>query len=184
MERELEGTNLRRIRVHTREGYVEGDLATNESVSTLHYLNVVAVTRDYLPLQPPLVTSADWFLDDAPLEIALESVLFVAELSDYRPADGDPNAAKLYTPIPVRLRVNRYTVDGQVHVPAGAEPVDRLNHSRHAFVAMTSASVLGPDAEFGAGFVALNRSHVSAVQTVAEEDVDPAMVADESLVRV
>ncbi|ANM31752.1 hypothetical protein ABI59_22620 [Acidobacteria bacterium Mor1] len=180
MERELEGQALRKIRVHTRDGYIEGELATNESTSTLHYLNVTNSTRSFLPLQPPLTTSQDWFLDDTSLQIAMDSVLFVVELTDYRPPSGDPSAAALYSVSPVRVRIGNYTIDGEVHVPPQGTPVDRLNYERHPFVAITSASVLGPDAQFAAAFVAVNRAYIAGIQEIVEAEVDTAAVSGET----
>ncbi len=180
MERELDGRARRRIRVHTRDGYVEGELSTNESTSTLHYLNVTTSTRSFLSIQPPLTTSQDWFLDDTALQLSMDSVLFVVELSDFKPPQGDPTAASMYSVAPVRVRIGSYTIDGDVHVPPQGTPADRLNYERHPFVAMTSASVIGPDVQFAAAFVAVNRGYISGIQEIVLDEVETATVSSET----
>jgi hypothetical protein len=173
MQRELEGPQKRRIRVHTAHGHVEGILNTSAGVSTMHYLNVVSSSQSFLTLQPPLACPHDWLSPDGPAAIATDSILFVVELSDFVPRPGDPHEAAQFRRTPVRLRLAQFVVDGFVHVAPGGTAISRLNHDRHPFLALTSVSVIGPDDEITAPFIAANLRYVAAVQEIVPETEIP-----------
>ena len=48
-------------------------------------------------------------------------------------------------------------------------PLLRFNQDTHPFIAVTSASVVGPDTRFEAPFLAIKRSHILAVQPIDRE---------------
>lgn len=176
MQRELEGPEARRVRVCTTNGSVEGMIRTNSGVSTMHYLNVAASTHDFLTLHPPLACSADWLFEDGPTAVATDSILFVTELSDFTPRPGDPREAAQFRRVPVRLRLADHIVDGFVHVAPGVQPIARITGDRHPFMALTVASVMGPETQFAAPFLAANRRYITAVQEIARELEAPAGV--------
>jgi len=176
MQRELEGPERRRIRVHTSHGYVEGFLNTSGGVSTMHYLNVVSTSQSFLTLQPPLTCPHDWLSPDEPAAIATDSILFVAELTSFIPRPGDPHEAAQFQRKPVRLRLDQYVVDGFVHVAPGGNVISRLNHDRHPFLALTSVSVIGPEDEMAMSFIAANRRYIAAVQQIAPEMEVPEQI--------
>ena len=169
MQRELEGTEGRRVRVYTHHGSVEGLLRTNSGVSTMHYLNVAASTNPFLTLRPPLACSQDWMFDDAALALSMDSILFVTELSEYLPRPGDPREASRFQRVPIRLRLADFVVDGHIHVPNGSNPIHRLNQDRHPFIALTVVSVMGPEQQFATSFLAANRRYITAVQQIIGE---------------
>lgn len=177
MQRELEGSEGRRIRVYTLHGSVEGMLRTNSGVSTMHYLNVAAATYPFLTLRPPLTRSPDWMFDDAALAVAMDSVLFVTEMSEYVPRPGDPREAAQFQRVPIRMRLADFVVDGFMHVPRGSNPIYRLNQDRHAFIALTVVSVIGPAEQFAASFLAANRRYINAVQQIIGEFEAPKEIS-------
>jgi hypothetical protein len=176
MQRELEGSEERRVRVHTLQGSVEGSLQTNSGISTTHYLNVAAATHRFLPLRPPLTCSQDWVFDDATLAVAMDSILFVTEMSKYEPRPGDPQKAAQFQRVPVRLRLAGFVVDGHVYVPKGTNPLHRLNQDRHPFFALTVVSVMGPREQFATSYLAAHRRHVAAIQQILGELEPPRKI--------
>ena len=173
MQRELEGSEGRRIRVYTQHGSVEGQLRTNSGVSTMHYLNVAATTHPFLSLRPPLACSQDWMFEDSTLAVAMDSILFVTELSEYQPSAGDAREAAQFERVPIRLRLSDFVIDGHIHVPRGSNPIHRLNQDRHPFIAMTVVSVMGPREQFATSFLAASRRHVTAIQPILGEPGPP-----------
>ena len=169
MERELEGRQGRQVRVHTTHGTIEGRISTNPGISTLHFVNVVATSQNFFTVHPPVRCDPEGAFEEGALAVAAESILFLVELSDYVPRPGDPEEAARFTRASVRLQVADHLLEGFVHVPPGGDPIARLNQDRHPFIALTSASVLGPESEFAAPFVAVNRSYILAVQHVRQE---------------
>jgi hypothetical protein len=53
------------------------------------------------------------------------------------------------------------------------DPVMVLNQERMSFLALTAASVVAPDFELAARFLAVNPSHVLAAQTMSPAEADP-----------
>ena len=111
--------------------------------------------------------------------MAINSVLFVQEVSEYKPVPGDPAAAAAYERRAIRLSVGDYAVEGFLHVPRGANPMARLNQDVHAFFALSSVSVLGPNVQFAAPFLAIKRSKVLAFQAVGIEAENDEAVEQE-----
>ena len=169
MQRELDGSHGRRLRLVTRHGQVEGQLRTNPHVSTLHYLNVTAMSQSLVVLHPPIEPSSGWNIAEGALALSIDSVLFAQEMSEYKPIPGDPAAAAKYGRCAIRLNVGDYAVEGFLHLPPGTDPFTRLNQDRHAFFALSAVSVMGPDAQFAAPFLAIKRSEVIAIQSLENE---------------
>ena len=169
MQRELDGSDERRLRLVTGHGYVDGQLRANAGVSTLHYLNVSAATQAFVVVQPPIQTHPEWGIESGELALSVSSILFVQELSKFVPVPGDRQAAAQFRRSPVRLNVGDYSVEGFVHLPPGGDAFSRLNNDRHPFFALSSASILGPDTQFSAAFLAVKRDKVLALQSVADE---------------
>jgi hypothetical protein len=183
MQRELDGFDNRRLRLVTRHGQVEGQLRTNSNVSTLHYLNVAAMSRDFIVIQPPIESSTGWSVGDGDLALSIDAVIFAQEVSEYTPVPGDPVAAAEYERRAIRLNIHEYAVEGLLHLPPGANPIARLNQDRHAFFALSSVSVAGPDVRFAAPFLAIKRSEVIAVQAIGHEaELDRAVESEFSTI--
>jgi hypothetical protein len=164
MQRELEGTDDRRIRIQTIYGAVEGTLRTSAGISTLHYLNVMSTTQKFITLRPPLVCSEDWSSEKGPLAFSTDSILFVVELSDFLPPRGVPQEAAQYQRSPVRVRIAEFIIDGFVHVQPGKTPISRVIQDPHPFIALTSVEVSGPGGPFEVPFMAACHRHIVAVQ--------------------
>ncbi len=58
-------------------------------------------------------------------------------------------------------------VEGLIHVPPGTRPLDFLNRSTEAFIAVTSATVHLGDQVEQVGFLAVNKAHIISVRDLA-----------------
>ena len=131
-------------------------------------------TDAFRTIQSPRVQDG-WDVEDAPLAIHRDSILFVMETKDAPPLPSNRAAtldAARHTRAALRLRMGEFVLEGFVHVPPGGTPLSRLFHDRHAFMAFTSVTVTGPNGTVEAPFVAVNRAHVSSAQEVAREAVE------------
>jgi len=152
--------------VHTLHGQVEGMLQTSAGISTMHYLNVLSTSQELVTVKPPLACPDGWLSPDGPAAIATDAILFVVELSEFVPRPGDPREAAQFRRVPVRLRLGPFVVEGFVHVAPGGDVISRLLQTRHPFLALTSVSVMGPESELTAPFIAANRRYIAAVQEI------------------
>ena len=180
MQKKLDESRGRRLRLVTRHGHVEGLLLANPHVSTLHYLNVTAVSQSFVVMHPPIEPSSGWNIAEGALALSIDTVLFVQEVSEYPRIPGDPVVAADYERCAIRMNVGDYAVEGFLHLPLGSNPIARLNQDRHAFFALSAVSVMGPDAQFAAPFLAINRSEVIAIQTVRNDTLLDKSVDAES----
>ena len=171
MQRELDGGDERRLRLITPHGHIDGTLRTNRGVSTLHYLNVLSSSNDFVVVHEPVEADSRLMLDRSDVAVAVDSVLLVQELTERKPTPGDPAAAARYQRSPVRLRVGDYSLEGFIHHPPGVDPISRVNTDRQPFFAMSSVSVMGPHLQTSAAFLAVRRSEVLLVQQ-SRDDVN------------
>lgn len=169
MQRELE--DERRLRLVTPHGHIDGALRANPAVSTLHHLNVLSASSDFVVVHAPIEADERLQLDDGDLAVAVSSIVLVQELTERRPTPGDPVAAAQFLRSPIRLRVGDYALEGFIHHPPGVDPIARVNSDRHPFFAMSSVSVIGPHLQTSAGFLAVKRSEVLLVQESRENDL-------------
>ena len=163
----------RRIRIETERGTIDGVLAVASILRTLDDLNLTG--KDFITLDEPVTSGPGWNFDSDILALNKRSILFVQELSN--PPRRNSNLAGTYSRASVRLRVGAYEIEGFLHVPPGGDCLKRLNQNSHAFVSLTSVSVIGPDAQFATPFLAVNRRHILAAQEIYHGDhvVDPAL---------
>ena len=151
----------RPVRIDTVHGTVEGILEVSAILRTLDDLNVVA--KNFVMVHRPQLSGSSWCFDAAALAINKQSILMVQELAE--PAfKSKKGFSGMFARAPVRLRVGHFDVEGLVHVPAGGNPMTRLNQQGHPFLALTSASVVGEETQTGVPFLAVNRSHILAAQ--------------------
>ena len=169
MERELEGVDERRLRLITPYGHIDGTLRTNRGVSTLHYLNVLATSSDFVVVHDPIEGDPGLLLEESELGVAMRSIILVQEITERKPIPGDPVAAARYVRSPIRLRVGEYALEGFIHHAVGVDPITRVNNDRHTFFAMSSVSIVGPEFQSSAAFLAVRRSEVLLVQESREE---------------
>jgi hypothetical protein len=161
---------IRRVRIETTHGPIEGSIRIGPRARTLDDLNQEA--RDFVILRDPELKTNGWSPGRQPLAISKATVLFVTEVSDFIPG-GDVRGGE-YTRASMTLVVGDFVIRGFVHLPPGGDPLLRLNQQHRSFLALTSASVVGPHAQFAAGFIAVNRSHVSTAQGMDEASLTTA----------
>jgi hypothetical protein len=157
----------RPVLIHTLRGAVEGWLDASPRARTLDLLNR---SRRFVAVENAEVAASDWSFENGRLDINKEQILFVAELTDDPPATDDRVDAVHFNRNPVSLRLADFDVRGYLHARGRVDPALQLSRSREPFLAMTSASVVGPDFELAAGFIAVNPTHVLAVQPMAPAD--------------
>lgn len=167
--------NERGVRIQTTEGRIEGNLRIATRLRTLDDLNLVS--KRLVTLYSAHAEETNWPFDPGQVSINKASVLFVQELGT--PTVQTGVSFGRFTRSPVRLRVGAFDIQGFVHVPPGGMAMKRLDQDNHPFVSLTSVLVSGPDGEFTAPFLAVNRSHIIAAQEVEHpvEEAEPLAAA-------
>ena len=165
MDLAMEGHTERTVRIETVQGSIEGLLLISDLQRTLDDLNMVS--KAFLVVHSPVLDGTGWLFRDDPLSVNKSNILFLAELSP--PAGGKTETFVDFTRAPVRLRVGAFDIEGTVHVPPHGDPLLRFNQDTHPFIALTAGSVVGPDTQFEAPFLAVRRSHVLAVQPMEHQ---------------
>jgi len=170
-----QGSEYRRLRLVTRQGHVDGNALVNPRIATLRYLNVTAATQNFIVMTPPIEPSEGWHIADGALAMSIDSLLFVQELTQCK-YPSDRAAAALYERCAIRLSVGEYAVEGYLHMPPGSNPISRLNQNNHPFFALSAVSVIGPNTQFAAPFLAIKRTEVIALQAVgSSHNLDEAV---------
>lgn len=161
----------RPVRLYTDRGIVQGTLRISGMLRTLDDLNLAS--RAFVALQQADATATGWGFDPGPLAVQRQAVLFVVEDEDC--PRGPSRGGAGFSRAPVRLRVGEFDIDGFVHVPPGGAPLARIQQGGSPFLAVTSASIAGPDTQLAAGFVAVNRHRIVAAQAafVSEQAAAP-----------
>jgi len=149
----------RPVLIHTLVGSIEGSLTVNPFVRTLDYLNLA---QRFLPLECEAIEGLPSF-GPGRIGVNKELVLFIAELTDDAP--GAPRAEALhFSRRAVGLRLADCEIEGYMHLRGIQDPIALLNHHPHEFVALTSASVVGPNLELASTFLAINPAFVTTVR--------------------
>ena len=150
----------RTVRIETLDGSIEGMLLASALHRTLDHLN--RITKAFLTVHSSVLDGTSWSFPDGPLSVNKGNILFLVELSE--PDGGEAHKLVDLARAPVRFRVGAFDIEGFIHVPPTGDPLLRMNQHIHPFVALTSASVVGPDAEFECPFLAVKTSQVLAAQ--------------------
>lgn len=169
------GPESRRIHMGTLHGTIEGDLRVSQRLRTLDLLNRNGAR--FIRLHDPRVTSASWHLGASAACVNPSFVFWVAEVTALRPA-GTHRAAPLQRRSGVRLCLPDCEILGFLHTPELGDPILRLNQETTPFFALTSASMIGPDLELAAAFLAVNRANVFAAEAFADPAEDLGEVDD------
>lgn len=149
----------RPVLIHTLVGSIEGSLTVNPFVRTLDYLNLA---QRFVPVECEELEGLPSF-GPGRIGVNKELVLFIAELAD--DAAGTPRVEAMhFSRRPVGLRLADCEVEGYMHLRGIQDPIALLNHHPHEFVALTSASVVGPNFELAATFLAINPAFVTTVR--------------------
>jgi hypothetical protein len=178
MEKEIDGREKRFVRIQTIHGVIEGCVLTGPQIRTLDDLNMFS--RKFLRVEEAVVTSPTWSFRPGTIGINTSSILFVIERSKFKKKSGKRVEAARFNRAAVLLRVGDFDIQGFVHVPGRGDILTRLNRDKYPFMALTSASVIGPDSELAAPFLAVNRSHVMAAQDMGQEEEEPAAILEEA----
>jgi len=158
----------RKLRVQTTRGCIEGRMQTSPVVRTLDDLNVVA--RNFVTLHGARALSGEWSLEGGPVALAKSSILYVCEVDEPAPQSRIiKEGARLFRS-PILLWLAEFSIRGFLHVPAGGSAMARLNQQSHAFIAVTSCSVVGPDTELAVPFLAVNREQVIAAEEMRHDE--------------
>ncbi len=179
MDQATEGRTERTVRIETLDGSVEGLLQVSVLFRTLDQLN--KGTNAFLTVHSPVLDGTGWgAFPDGPVSVNKANILFLSELSE--PTGGQPEKFVDCTRAAVRLRVGAFDIEGFVYVsPRGdGDPLLRFNQDAFSFIALTSASVVGPDKQFEASFLAVRRSHILAVQPIEHQAPELATVSESS----
>jgi hypothetical protein len=163
----------RLISVQTTAGRVEGSLRIAARLRTLDDLNLVS--KNLVALRSARPDDETWSFSEGELSIHKASIVFVHELD--APSVQSGVSFGRFTRSAVRLKVGAFDIQGFVHVPPGGVAIKRLDQGNHPFVSLTSVLVSGPDGEFTAPFLAVNRNHIIA----AQEAQQPADSEEEAL---
>ncbi len=167
---------IRRVRIHTATGTVDGSLRASPMLRTLDELNLVS--RNFLTVHDPDLSASSLELTGKSISINRASILFVHELSG-SPTTSGKKVGGTFTRAAVQIQLGEFEVEGFLHVPPGGDVMKRLNHTQHPFLSLTSVSVLGRDTHFATPFLALNFSHILAAQEVVT--VDPEVDSEDDV---
>jgi len=177
MDNESDGRERRQVHVQTIHGAIEGYVETGARIRTLDDLNMFS--RKFLRIEDAVVSSNVWSFDSGTIGVNSSAILFVIERTRFKRKPGKRVEAARFNRAAVRLCVGEYEIQGFLHVPGRGDVLTRLNRDKYPFIALTSASVVGPDSEFAAPFLAVNLEHVMAAQEILEESQEqPALHAD------
>ncbi len=176
MENEIQGREKREVLIQTIHGAIEGWLTTGKQIRTLDDLNMFS--RKFLRVDEAEIASSAWTFSPGTIGINTSSILFVIERSKFKRKSDKRVEAARFNRAAVMLRVGQFDIQGFVHVPGRGDILTRLNRDKYPFIALTSASVMGPDSEIAAPFLAVNRSHIMAAQEINQEEVEPAAIME------
>lgn len=170
MNDEMGGRERRRVHVQTVHGAIEGYVETGERIRTLDDLNMFS--RKFLRIEEAVVSSPVWSFERGTVGVNTSAILFVIERSGFRRKTGKRVEAARFNRAAVHLCVGEYEIQGFLHVPGRGDVLTRLNRDKYPFIALTSASVVGPDSELAAPFLAVNRTHIMAAQELLEVETE------------
>lgn len=178
MDNELDGRERRQVHVQTIHGAIEGYVETGARIRTLDDLNMFS--RKFLKIEDAVVSSAIWSFDKGAVGVSTSAILFVIERTQFKRKSGKRVEAARFNRAAVRLCVGEYEIQGFLHVPGRGDVLTRLNRDKYPFIALTSASVVGPDSEFAVPFLAVNLKHVMAAQEILEDNMEEPALSDDT----
>jgi hypothetical protein len=146
----------RPVQIQTNRERLSGSLQSTPHQRTLDDLNVGS--RQFIVLWE----SAREAGMPSPVAIAKSSILFVWEAGE--PPAVPHESVGRFTRSSVQIRVGEFDIAGFIHVPPGGDVLQRVLGATHPFLSVTSASVVGPDGEFAAGFLAINMKHIETLR--------------------
>lgn len=160
------------MRIFSDRATYDGVLNLGLLGRTLDELN--SQNRAFLALASPSVLRGRQDLAGDSLVVGKSSILFALEIVEGPvgtplPGSGHINKAQ-YHRLAVRLSVQDYLIEGYVHTADRIDILGRLNQVSRPFIALTRATVVGPDTEVRAPFLAVNLPHVASAQTAFRVD--------------
>lgn len=167
MEKGHSASEARRLLIGTLHGAVEGILSVGQQVRTLDYLN--RGTTRFIPLHGAKSIRPFLTLQGNAVSVNIAMVLWVTELKVTRPG-GLSKVKPQLNRCAVRFCLPTCEASGFLHTPLQGDPFARLNQDRGAFLALTSASLIGADTEMTFEFLAVNSQHVVSAEIIAQDD--------------
>jgi hypothetical protein len=176
---------MRPVRVHTWSMTVDGLINVSLGGRTLDELNYAM--RSFLSVGSPSVVTGDVHVTAAPLLISKEAILFVLELTELgsppRRVEIAPEIRR-FNRTAIRLRVGDFEIEGYVNALPGTDSLARLQQPGPGFLALNSATVVGPGVDLALPFLAVNRLRIVAAQeifSIAAEPEEFEASADEAV---
>jgi hypothetical protein len=174
VKRTFENRIVRPVRVFTGLVTIDGILTVGLGGRTLDELNQGA--RAYLTLTLPLLVTGQTPLEKGPLSINKSNIIFALEIPDLgakiesQPMEPEVHRARSV----VRIRTADYTIEGYVHTWGGGDALGRLTQpGTPRFLALSPATIAGPDIDCAVSFVAVNCAHVTMAQEILSIDAQP-----------
>lgn len=166
----------RPVRVRTAHSAFEGTISISPDIRTLDQLNIAS--DKFLRIHTPESCLPDCGFDVGTIGVNKEFIFFITEVKDCHPTTDQRHERSHFLRKAIRLRLGEFDIQGFLHVRGLRDPMIWFSQTRQPFVALTSASVVGPGTEFASSFVAVNPRHVLAVQAIGQVD-ETADAADE-----
>ena len=178
MSNVFENRVVKPVRIVSERLTLDGLLNLGLGARTLDELNSSA--RSFLTLATPRLVAGSWDLTEGPVAINKASILFVLEIPDLGVSlgrtDEEPELRR-FGRAAIRIKVGEYAVEAYVHTGPGGGSLMRLNQSAHPFIALQSAVVVGPGADFNVPFLAVHRAHIESAQEEFSVNLVPEEVA-------
>ncbi len=174
----FENRIVRPVRIVTENITFDGLLNISLGARTLDELNLTS--RPFLVLSNSVLQTGTWDVSDGPVVINKSFIVFVVEIPDLgAPLGGAAEEPEMrrFGRAALRLRTRDHAIEGFVHSGPGSSSLARLNQATHPFIALQSAAVKGPGAEFSTPFLAVNRAHIVSAQEMFNVSAVPEEVA-------
>ena len=166
MDPQGSGREDRPVLIHTLHGAVEGRVTVNANLRTLDYLNV---PHKFVTVDATEIGLSGWSFDTGIISINKELTLFAMELQNQVMMTDARVEAHHYSREAVRLRLADFDIQGYMHVRGMTDPMMRLSQNKQPFIALTSVSVVGDEAEYATSFLAVNPLHITAAQNIRQD---------------
>jgi hypothetical protein len=167
MDTERSESETRRLLLGTAHGTIEGAIAVGQQVRTLDYLNRGSLK--FVPLRAAKATPPFPALQGGAVSVNIATILWVTEVQAMRPG-GLSKVKPQLNRCAVRFCFPDCEALGFLHTPPQGDPFARLNQDRGAFLALTSVSLVGAEAEMTVEFLAVNSLHVLTAEIIAQDD--------------
>jgi len=158
----------RKVVIGTVHGTIEGDLQISPTLRTLDFLNRNATS--FVSIHKARSAGSRWHFGSDQVILNASTITWVAEVEAQAAGSARPLNRSA-----VRLRFEEFEVTGFIHIPLEGNLLERLKGENKTFIALTSASMIGPQAELATAFLAVNRLHAFTAEIIGEDDSSSEM---------